>query len=735
MMQNDIKSKALETLSRRFGFSSFRTGQLEVIESVMNGRDTLVLMPTGGGKSICYQLPALLLEGCCIVISPLIALMSDQVDALRANGLPAAAINSLQDERDNGKAYDAALDGKLKLLYISPERLLQDLDLITSRLKISFIAVDEAHCISQWGHDFRPVYTSLSILKERFGNIPVMALTATADRLTREDISRALNLNDPYQFTGSFDRPNLSLKVIQGAQKNDRLRIISNLIYKYPLDCGIVYCISRKKTEGMAKALSDAGFRTGCYHAGMSAEERTRMQREFVAGRLQVICATIAFGMGIDKSNIRWVVHNNIPGNIESYYQEIGRAGRDGLPAETILFYSYGDIITRRSFADESGQRDINFSKLDFMQRYAEANVCRRRILLSYFSEQTEHNCGNCDNCLNPKPAFDGTILAQKALSAVIRVKSSEGMNVIIEILRGMKPHEIISKGYDRLPTFGVGADLSVAEWHAYILQMIQLGLLETAYDDHAHLRPTPLGMQVLRGESRIELSVFVPFQYEEKRKRKKEQMAEAVTLSDEQKLEIALKKLRSELSAASKTADYMIFSDATIAQLMKKKPVEPESLFGTEGLSLVKLQLYYRDILKAIRRTLGMKPSVATGWSDRISRIMFDNGVSVEEIAEMRGISLSTVIGHLVKTTETGGEIDWTRIIKPELFVRITGLLKPLDTIREQGDLQGYSEGLTRLTDSLEAVYGISRSDFRKVCSMRKYVSVTDNRYIRNTK
>ena len=325
-------------MRKYYGFSGFRPGQWEAISALLEGRDVVVLMPTGGGKSICFQFPALMMDGCCIIVSPLIALMNDQVAALRANGLPAGAVNSMRQEADNRATYEAAMRGELKMLYISPERLLIDIAWISNAIKVSFVAVDEAHCISQWGHDFRPVYTDLIRIRQTWPDIAVMALTATADRLTRDDISGALGLRDPFRYIGSFDRPNLSLRVIQGSTQKERIRTVVGLAYRYSMDCGIVYCLSRKATEKMTEKLREEGLRVGCYHAGLPAEERERAQREFVNGRLQVICATIAFGMGIDKSTVRWVVHNNIPGNIESYYQEIGRAGRDGLPAETILF-------------------------------------------------------------------------------------------------------------------------------------------------------------------------------------------------------------------------------------------------------------------------------------------------------------------------------------------------------------------------------------------------------------
>lgn len=728
-----LKKEALETLRRYYGYSTFRPGQWEVIENILRGHDTVVLMPTGGGKSLCFQLPALMAEGCCIVVSPLIALMNDQVTALVANGLPAGAVNSMNFESENKLTYERAVRGELKLLYISPERLISDIEAIKTHIKVSFVAVDEAHCISQWGHDFRPVYTSLTMIKESWPEIPVMALTATADRLTREDISKALSLKDPYMFVGSFDRPNLSLRVIQGARLQDRVSIISSLINMNPMDCGIVYCLSRRKTEDMAKKLTEKGYRVGCYHAGMTAADRERVQREFVGGELQAICATVAFGMGIDKSNIRWVVHNNIPGNIESYYQEIGRAGRDGLPAETILFYSYADIITRRSFAEESGQQEINESKLEFMQRYAEASVCRRRILLSYFSEETDHDCGNCDNCRNPKPRFDGTELAQKALSAVIRTGSSEPIGVIIEILRGMKRHYILDKGYDRLRTFGVGHDISAPVWHAYILQMIQLGLLEVAYDEHFHLRPTAMGLRVVKGEERIELARYIAPEYEFGNRKRRERIVEepVAVLTPEEKITEELKALRAKLAKKKNIADYMVFSDVSIAEMSVKKPLSVDDLAGIEGMSAVKLNSYYKEILMAVLGALGEKRIVPRGSSNALSRLMFASGMSVEEMAQLRGISESTIIGHLAQNYSDGYPIDIERIIKPEKFAEINTHLAYLDTL-DREDSEAYAAARDQLLSKLREEYGFSEFDIQAVRGLRQVVEVVDGKFRR---
>lgn len=655
-----------EILRRYYGYTSFRPGQWEVIAHTLDGRDTLVLMPTGGGKSLCYQVPALAKPGCALVVSPLISLMDDQVAALRANGIPAAAVHSNQEEHDNDENLFRAMKGELKLIYISPERLMADFDNICSRLPLSLVAIDEAHCISQWGHDFRPVYTSLKAIKEKLPDVPVMALTATADRLTRNDIADALSLRNPFAWIGSFDRPNISLRVMPDPGKKQRLRIIASLVDKYRLDSGIVYCLSRKKTEDMHAALSEMGISSVCYHAGMPPADRAAAQRAFVNGNVRVVCATIAFGMGIDKSNIRWVVHNNLPGNIESYYQEIGRAGRDGLPAEALMFYNYGDVILRRNFVDASGRKEINGEKLDFMQRYAEASVCRRRILLSYFSEEATHDCGNCDNCRNPRKKIDGTILAQKAISAVVRVNSSEAINTIIDILRASNRADIVRKGYHQIKTYGAGRDLSSPEWHNYMLQMVQLGLFEVAYDDNFHLRPTPLGMKVVRGEQRVELAAVNTMRPFNRRQTQQPASPERQLSPAERLLEI-LKKTRKEIALAEGIADYMVFADTALADMVEKRPADIDAFRMINGAGVLKTVKYGRQFISAIRKFQTGKGGVPAGTSQKETLLLFESGMDPETIAGVKGVAVSTVYSHLEQWALQGKNIDFRRLVSVE--------------------------------------------------------------------
>lgn len=576
----------LQTLKTYFGYDSFRPLQEEIIRHILDGNDALVLMPTGGGKSICYQLPALLREGTAVVVSPLISLMKDQVEALCANGISAGALNSSNDETENAALRRACTEGRLKLLYISPEKLLAEANYLLRDMHISLFAIDEAHCISQWGHDFRPEYAQMGILHQQFPHVPIIALTATADKITREDIIGQLHLNHPRTFISSFDRPNLSLTVKRGYQQKEKSKTILDFIARHPGESGIIYCMSRSKTESVAQMLQKQGIRTSVYHAGLSPSLRDKAQDDFINDRVQVVCATIAFGMGIDKSNVRWVIHYNLPKSIESFYQEIGRAGRDGLPSDTLLFYSLADLILLTKFATESGQQNINLEKLQRMQQYAESDICRRRILLSYFGEIADHDCGNCDVCKNPPERFDGTVIVQKALSAIVRTDQQIGTGVLVDILRGNMSPEVVGKGYQQLKTFAAGRDVPARDWHDYLLQMLQLGYFEIAYNENNHLKITSAGSDVLFGRTTARLVVIRREEANEtKRGRKRKATVPAQELplglpnTENEALFEALRKLRKRLADEEALPAYIVLSDKVLHLLSTSRPTNLEEV------------------------------------------------------------------------------------------------------------------------------------------------------------
>lgn len=600
----------LQTLKTYFGYDSFRPLQEEIIRHILDGNDALVLMPTGGGKSICYQLPALLREGTAVVVSPLISLMKDQVEALCANGISAGALNSSNDETENAALRRACTEGKLKLLYISPEKLLAEANYLLRDMHISLFAIDEAHCISQWGHDFRPEYTQMGILHRQFPQVPIIALTATADKITREDIIRQLHLNHPRIFISSFDRPNLSLTVKRGYRQKEKSKTILDFIARHPGESGIIYCMSRSKTESVAQMLQKQGIRTAVYHAGLSPARRDEAQDDFINDRVQVVCATIAFGMGIDKSNVRWVIHYNLPKSIESFYQEIGRAGRDGLPSNTLLFYSLADLILLTKFATDSGQEGINLEKLQRMQQYAESDICRRRILLSYFGETADHDCGNCDVCKNPPERFDGTIIVQKALSAIARTEQQISTGVLVDILRGTMSPEVVSKGYQQLKTFAAGREVPARDWHDYLLQMLQLGYFEIAYNENNHLKITSTGSDVLFGRATARLVVIRREETNETkqgRKRKVPLPGKELPLglpdTENEALFEALRKLRKRLADEEALPAYIVLSDKVLHLLSTSRPATIEEFGNISGIGEYKKKKYGKEFVALIRK------------------------------------------------------------------------------------------------------------------------------------
>lgn len=648
-----------DTLKENFGFEKFRPNQEKIINTILSGIDTLAIMPTGGGKSICFQLPALLFPGITIVISPLIALMKDQVDSLKTNGIAACYINSSQSNEEQLLNIQNLKDNKIKLVYVAPESL-SYLENAFTQLTISLIAIDEAHCISSWGHDFRPAYTNLGYLKNRFPSTPILALTATADKATRKDISSQLNLRNAQLFISSFDRKNLSLEVRPAL---DRIKQIIDFIKEKPTDSGIIYCLSRKTTEELAEKLQKIGINAKAYHAGLDNAVRSTTQDEFINDDCQVVCATIAFGMGIDKSNVRWVIHYNLPKNIEGYYQEIGRAGRDGLPSATILFESYGDVIQLQKFASQGLNAEVQLAKLERMKQYADALSCRRKILLSYFGEIVTENCGNCDICKNPPAFFDGTIIAQKALSAIMRLKESEPLPVIVDFLRGSKNAYIFEKNYQNLKTYAVGNDISWHDWNQYIIQLINQGYCEIAFHQQNRIRLTTLAREVLFEGDKVQLTTVVKATVEKVKVVEQKQKSSADSLFEK------LKKLRYEISKEENVPAYVIFSDATLRQMENIRPMSDEELISIDGVGKAKLEKYGDAFIKLIidfqkNKTLKSKKESTTY---RETLTLFQSGLKAEEIALKRKLGLGTIMSHFAKLYLDGQGIDLQQFVSQE--------------------------------------------------------------------
>jgi len=583
-------------LKHRFGYDSFRMNQEAAIACVLSGRDCVVLMPTGGGKSLCYQIPALIFDGLTVVISPLIALMKDQVDALRANGVEAAFLNSTQTAAEQVQVFKSIRSGELKLLYAAPERLLQSGDRFIDFLReinVSLFAVDEAHCISSWGHDFRPEYIQLGKLRTEFPQIPVIALTATADKLVRRDIVERLNIVDSELFVSSFNRPNIFYAV---EPKKNSFNKLLDFLEERREESGIIYCLSRAAVDSLSANLRDEGYSAHAYHAGLDKGTRDAHQTAFLNDEAKIVVATIAFGMGIDKSNVRFVVHMDLPKNLESYYQETGRAGRDGLQSNAVLFFSWGDVQKLQGFAAVEGnseQTEIMLRKLDTMARYGEIRTCRRKFLIEYFDEDHAGRCGHCDNCTTKFEFFDGTIIAQKALSAVYRTGQGFGMNYIIDFLRGSQAKAIRDE-HKGLKTFGAGADISREAWFDHIKELIDQGFLKKSDGEYPVLRLTELSMDVLHGKTTVEL-------VKEKIAEKKKGLVEETAPPYIQELFDSLRKLRAELAAGDNVPPYVVFSDATLIEMASYLPQDEREMKRISGVGDLKFEKYGRKFLREV--------------------------------------------------------------------------------------------------------------------------------------
>ncbi len=599
--EDSAQSGPQEILRSVFGYQSFRVGQQEVIEASLAGQDSLVIMPTGGGKSLCYQIPALIKSGLTLVISPLISLMKDQVDQLVANGVSAGCVNSSLSREELLSVYQRVHNGQLKMLYVSPERVLMDEFLERlSNIELALIAIDEAHCISQWGHDFRPEYAALGRLKQRFPDAPMMALTATADEATRSDILHRLNLSEPHVYLGSFDRPNIRYTLLE---KHKPVAQVIRFLATQSGQCGIIYCGSRKKVEMLTEKLCNNHIRAAGYHAGMDVDERAYVQEAFQRDDIQVVVATVAFGMGINKPNVRYVVHFDIPRNIESYYQETGRAGRDGLPAEAMMLYDPADMGWLRRMLDEKAdgpQKQVEGHKLNAMNAFAEAQTCRRQVLLNYFGQYNDKPCGNCDICLDPPKHFDATQEAQKALSCVYRVNQSFGIGYVVEVLRGMQNIRIRENGHDKLSTYGIGRDHSHDYWVSIFRQLIHKGLLQQNIMRNSTLQLTEEARPVLRGESQLELAV--PRLDTAARTAKSDKLANK---HYDKQLFARLRKLRKSIADEEGLPPYVVFNDATLIDMAEILPTSYGEMLAVNGVGEKKLEKYADRFLDLIQEYL----------------------------------------------------------------------------------------------------------------------------------
>ncbi|HQZ82238.1 MAG TPA: DNA helicase RecQ [Pyrinomonadaceae bacterium] len=685
--------KASEVLKHRFGYDSFRMNQEAAISCVLSRRDCVVLMPTGGGKSLCYQIPALMLDGLTVVISPLIALMKDQVDSLHSNGVEAAFLNSTQTVAQQVLVFRAIRSGRLKLLYVAPERLLQSGDRFFDFLRgidVSLFAIDEAHCISSWGHDFRPDYIQLGRLKNEFPQIPVIALTATADKLVRKDIFERLNIPNAELFISSFNRPNIFYTV--EPKQNSFARLLDFLEERKD-QSGIIYCLSRASVDSLAADLRDEGHSALAYHAGHDSGMRDRHQTAFLNDEAKIIVATIAFGMGIDKSNVRFVVHMDLPKNIESYYQETGRAGRDGLESNALLFFSWGDVQKLQGFAKVDGnasQTQIMLRKLDQMATYGDMRTCRRKFLLEYFSESFEGRCGHCDNCTTKYELFDGTIIAQKALSAVYRTGQRFGMKYVIDFLRGSRARSIRAE-HRSLKTYGVGSDVSRESWFDHFKELIEQGLLKKSDGEYPVLRLTEASMEVLNGRVSVEL---VRSKYTEKRSG----LIEADAPPYIHKLFDELRELRADIAKRDVVPPYVVFADSSLIEMAAYLPQTEVEMKRISGVGDLKFEKYGTDFLTEVRdycrandldsrihlkrsakKRSTAKRNASKPATHRTSFDLFRSGMSVSDIAAARGLGVSTIEGHLVRFIETG-ELRVNELVRADKISAIQKAIRECD-------------------------------------------------------
>ena len=661
MSITNIQDQLFSNLKTYFGYDSFRMNQQDIVETVLNKQDCLVIMPTGGGKSICFQLPALLFKGLTLVISPLIALMKDQVDGLSANGISASYFNSSQSNEEQSAIIDRVLSADLKLLYVAPESL-AGLQNILNETYISCVAIDEAHCISSWGHDFRPSYQQLGFLKKTLPNTPFIALTATADKATRQDIVKQLHIENAQQFISSFDRQNIALEV---RAANDRISQIIKFIKQRPNQSGIIYCLSRKTTEQLAKKLKTNKVSAEAYHAGLNFEKRSKVQESFVYDKTQIVCATVAFGMGIDKSNVRWVIHYNMPKNIEGYYQEIGRGGRDGLKAHALLFHSYADVIQLRNFASGASNEEVQIAKLDRMKQFSEATTCRRKILLSYFGELLGENCGNCDVCVNPPQVFDGTIIAQKILSAVYRLQEKEAMGMIVDVLRGSQNAAVLAKGYQGVRTFGIGKDIAWKHWQHFIIQLINQGYCEIAFHKHNALQLTAFSNNVLFNGAKVALTKPIEITeikalVKEKKTRLKRTKKKAKPKIDAHNLFERLRLLRYKISQEEDIPAYLVFSDATLKEIERERPMSDDDFLKISGVGQRKMEVYGDEFIAEIISFMGSKLNKPKKENTvLITYDLYKSGMSIEEISIERKLSITTIYSHIAKLFSKGKNIN----------------------------------------------------------------------------